>query len=115
VRLIPSGINVSLFRPYLWEIHKVVNIPSALESFITFIITLWVIINLFNKRVLWTSLRNTDVVFCLGFSLSFAFFIGISTFNFGALVRYKIPILPFYFSGLVIIYQSRFSSNKHLS
>lgn len=115
IRLIPSAINVSLFRPYLWEIRKIVNIPSALESFITSLITLWVIVKSLNKGTLWTSLRSIDVIFCLGFSLTFAFFIGISTFNFGALVRYKIPILPFYFSGLVIIYQSAFPPNKHLS
>ena len=37
------------------------------------------------------------------FSLFFAFAVGISTSNFGSLVRYRIPLLPFYVSSLVII------------
>jgi len=34
-----------------------------------------------------------------------AFGVGIATANFGALVRYKIPLVPFYFSALFLIYQ----------
>lgn len=114
IKLVPLGINVTLFRPYLWEIRKLINIPSAGESFITLIITLWVILKCLQKGTLWNSIRNTDVIFCLGYSLVFAFFIGISTFNFGALVRYKIPILPFYFTGLVLMYQSIYSRKKDI-
>jgi hypothetical protein len=32
-----------------------------------------------------------------------AFIIGFTTYNFGALARYKIPLIPFYLSALVII------------
>jgi len=115
IRLIPLGINVTLFRPYLWEIRKIVNIPSVIESFMTLLITIWVIVKSLRNNSLLTSLRNKDVIFCLGFSLTFAFFIGISTFNFGALVRYKIPLLPFFFSSLVIMYNLASSPSKHIS
>ena len=37
------------------------------------------------------------------FSLFLAFAIGISTSNFGSLVRYKIPVMPFYIASLFII------------
>jgi hypothetical protein len=36
--------------------------------------------------------------------LIFAFAVGISSYNFGALSRYKIPCLPFYALGLVLVY-----------
>jgi hypothetical protein len=39
------------------------------------------------------------------FSIFFAFGVGLSTSNFGALVRYKIPAVPFYASVILIIYQ----------
>jgi hypothetical protein len=39
----------------------------------------------------------------LVFSIVFAFAIGISTFNFGSLVRYKIPIYPFFLSMLFVL------------
>ncbi len=115
LKLIPLGINVTLFRPYLWEVRKIVNIPSVFESLVTFIITIWVIIKALREKALWASLKNPDVIFCLGFSLAFAFFVGISTFNFGALARYKIPLLPFFFTALVIIYHSASNHKKHLS
>ncbi len=37
------------------------------------------------------------------FSIFLAFAIGISTSNFGSLVRYKIPAMPFYVASLFII------------
>jgi hypothetical protein len=35
----------------------------------------------------------------------FAFSVGLTTSNFGALVRYKIPAVPFYLSAILILYQ----------
>jgi hypothetical protein len=43
------------------------------------------------------------VVFSLIFSLIFAFAVGASSGNFGALSRYKIPCLPFYGAVLAIL------------
>jgi hypothetical protein len=40
---------------------------------------------------------------CFVFSLIFAISVGISSGNFGTLVRYKIPLMPFYLSGLYIL------------
>ena len=37
------------------------------------------------------------------FSLVFAFAVGLSAYNFGALARFKIPALPFYFIALIIL------------
>ena len=44
------------------------------------------------------------LVFALVFSLGFAFAVGISTWNFGTLVRYKLPLMPIFGSMLVILY-----------
>ena len=43
------------------------------------------------------------VLFCFIFALTFAFAVGISSYNFGTLVRYKIPLMPFYVAGLYIM------------
>ena len=47
--------------------------------------------------------KNHLLVFALIFSLFFAFSVGISTSNFGSLVRYRIPVLPFYVGSLFIL------------
>jgi hypothetical protein len=42
-------------------------------------------------------------MFSFVFSLFFAFSVGVSIANFGALVRLKIPCIPFFLSSLVIM------------
>jgi hypothetical protein len=98
VSKIPAAVNVSLYRPYLWEVQNPLMFLSALESFGIAILTFYV---LFKKRLLFfKALRDPTIVFCLVFSLTFAFAVGVSTFNFGTLTRYKIPLLPFFVLAL---------------
>jgi hypothetical protein len=44
------------------------------------------------------------IMYCFLFSCVFALFVGASTLNFGSLVRYKIPCMPFYLISLFLIY-----------
>lgn len=100
----PQAINVSLFRPYLWEVRNPLMALSALESFLLMGFTVFV---LFRSRGRLMSLfGNPTVIFCLVFGLTFAFAVGVSTFNFGTLARYKIPLLPFYGLALIFLYYS---------
>ena len=110
VKLTPQAINVSLFRPYLWEVRNPLMLLSALESAALLLLTAYVIIK--KRTSLFETINNPNVAFCLFFSLSFAFAVGISTFNFGALSRYKIPLLPFYSLSLIYIYYNRNNDKK---
>lgn len=105
IRLAPQAINVSLFRPYLWEVKNPLMLISALESFLLLIFSGYVVYSVVGKFRL--AFSNPDVIFGLAFALSFAFAVGVSTFNFGTLVRYKIPLLPFYLMALVIMLNYR--------
>ncbi len=100
----PAGINVTLFRPYLWEARKPIVMISALESVFFLIFTIVVIFRNNPIRVVQRILSDETLQFCLIFTLVFAFAVGISTSNFGSLVRYKIPCLPFYTAFLIILY-----------
>lgn len=102
MRLAPEAINVSLFRPYLWEVNNPLMFMSALESMVFLIVTLVVILT--SRLGLLKSLANPDILFCLVFSIIFAFAVGVSTYNFGTLSRYKIPLIPFYVLALIFIY-----------
>ena len=97
------AVNVTLFRPYIWEVNNVVMLISALESLAFLLLTIWAI----KRRGIINSIRligkSPFLGFCLLFSIAFAFAVGISTYNFGSLVRYKIPILPFYGIFLVLL------------
>ncbi|WP_421875611.1 hypothetical protein [Marinoscillum sp.] len=109
IRLMPAAINVSLFRPYLWEVRNPLMLLAALESSLLFILTLF---GVFKKRINFL-LNDPFLVFCLVFALMFAFAVGVSTFNFGTLMRYKIPLISFYAVVLVLGifgHKDRFSS-----
>lgn len=101
VSLAPAAINVSLFRPYLWEVRNPLMLISALESLGILLLTL--IILLRKSRRLISELKNPNIVFCLIFSLTFAFAVGVATYNFGSLSRYKIPLFPFYLTALMVL------------
>jgi hypothetical protein len=97
----PQAINVSLFRPYFWEIRNPLMFFSAIESFFFLGLTLYAIAK--SRSNIFSAMANPVVIFCFVFSLTFAFAVGVSTFNFGTLSRYKIPLLPFYALGLVYL------------
>jgi hypothetical protein len=101
VALAPQAINVSLFRPYLWEVKNPLMLLSALESFLMLMLTLYIILKR-NVKIFF-AIGKPNVLFALLFSIAFAFAVGASTFNFGTLVRYKIPLLPFFLVALILV------------
>jgi len=109
----PSAIWVTLFRPYLWEVKNVVMFFSAFESLILLAFTIFVLTQAILHKKLITLFTNPVVVFCFVFSIIFAFAVGISTYNFGSLVRYKIPMMPFYIMGLFILHSYSKRAKKY--
>ncbi|MDZ7647537.1 MAG: hypothetical protein U5K54_10385 [Cytophagales bacterium] len=103
ITLAPAALNVSLFRPYFWEVKNPLMALSSLEALLTLCFTVYV---LFTVRANIFKYIKAEIIFCLVFVIIFAVGVGVSTFNFGTLSRYKIPLLPFYWSMLAIIYSS---------
>ncbi len=100
----PQAVNVTFFRPYVWEARKVIVFLSAIESLLLLILTVKVLTTIGLKKVIQTIFAESTIQFCLIFSLLFAFSVGISSYNFGSLSRYKIPCIPFFIIALVLIY-----------
>ena len=48
-------------------------------------------------------IQKPILIFSFFFSIAFAFSVGLATSNFGALVRYKIPCIPFFVASLFIV------------
>ncbi len=103
LRKFPLAVWVTLYRPYPWEAYNPVMMLSALESAFMFFLTLLVFVKCGVVNVFRYILSNPFVLFCMVFAISFSFAVGISTYNFGSLVRYKIPMVPFYLSAMFII------------
>src|SRR5258706_1113728 len=96
------AITAALFRPFLWEAGNIVMLVSALENFLLLAFSIYLLIKVRVIYLFRLVLRHHLLVFSLTFSLFFAFCIGLTTSNFGSMVRYKIPAMPFYVASLII-------------
>lgn len=103
IKLSPAAINATLFRPYVWESRNFSTLLSSLESLAIMLFTLYVIIRVGIIRFILTLIKRPIVLYCFFYSVVFALFVGASTLNFGTLVRYKIPAMPFYVISLFLI------------
>ena len=113
IRLAPAAINVSLFRPYLWEVRNPLMLLAALESLTFLVLTLIILYRMIRFRI--KLLSSPAAWFALVFSLTFAFAVGISTYNFGTLFRYKVPLMPFYAILIVLAWRYNQGSQQATS
>ncbi|HOG18999.1 MAG TPA: hypothetical protein PKW37_00960 [Salinivirgaceae bacterium] len=101
--VMPAAAIAGLFRPFLWDSRSLVMILSALENTILLVLFLYVLFKVGARKTLKIIQENKFLIFCFIFALFMAIGVGLSTSNFGALVRFKIPITPFLFLGTVSI------------
>ena len=105
LKKVPAAINVTFFRPYLWEAHSILMGFSAIENLIILLLTIYII---FIKVKLGTFLsiirKDQLVILSFVFALTLGFAVGFTTYNFGALARYKIPALLFYNIGMSLVF-----------
>ena len=97
------AVNVTLFRPYLWEASSAIIFVSALESFGILLFTLSVFFRNGLLKPFSMIGKKPVILFAIIFALVFAYAVGFSAYNFGALVRYKIPCLPFFIGAMLML------------
>lgn len=101
----PLAIFTALFRPLIWEIGSPTMVFSVIENSILVIITFIILIRTSPIKLFRILLKEPFLLYCFVFSVLFAFGVGIAGTNFGALVRYKTPLVPFFFSMIYMIYK----------
>ena len=102
LKAIPLGINVAFFRPYLWETHSFFQLIAALQSLYFLYYSIRTLVRC--KLTIFVLLATDPLMlFSLSFSLLYGFVAGFTSYNFGALDRYKIPALPFFMITLVLV------------
>jgi hypothetical protein len=112
MKAIPMGLNISMFRPYPWEYAKPFILFASAESMLFLYFTVYLFFKGGLGKTMKIIFKNPIMQFCLLFSLLFAFMVGISSSNFGSLVRYKIPFMPFYLLFLCLLYKEKFGFKK---
>lgn len=101
--LAPIGLVTALFRPFLFEARNAVQLVNALEA--------TALLLLFVRIVRRTSLRSLAkyitsspaLLFCTVFTLALAVGTGLATTNMGTLSRYRAPMMPFFFTVLLVL------------
>ena len=105
IKLAPAALTATLFRPYLWESNKFSTLLSSLESLLMLLFTFYIIFKAGFINFFRYIFKDPLIMYCFLFSCVFALLIGATTLNFGTLVRYKIPCLPFYLISLFLVYE----------
>jgi hypothetical protein len=98
----PRALVVTLFRPYPWEVHNVFMILSSLEGILFLGLVIWVLA--LARWRLWRELyRSTFLFGAFLYCIIFAVAVGMNSYNFGALVRYKLPMLGLFLLMLAFL------------
>jgi len=99
----PIAIFSGIFRPGIWDVRNPVMLISALENSYLLILTLFLMLKLKIFGFFSLIRKNPMLLFCMLFSLFFAFSVGLTVANFGSLVRLRIPELPFFVAGIFML------------
>ena len=99
----PLAIFTAIFRPLPWEIGSPTMVVSAIENTVLLLFVFYSLVRIGPFKFFKLTLNDPFLVYCLVFSLFFAFGAGIAGTNFGALVRYKIILMPFFFTMVYLV------------
>lgn len=103
LKVFPAAVNVTFFRPYLWEVNGVAMLAQAIESFLFLAFALFTFLKVGPVKFYQYISNDSFLLMCVVFAVFFGFAVGFSSYNFGALSRYKIPAVPFFIAALFII------------
>jgi hypothetical protein len=104
-RKFPIATFAGLFFPQFWHVKNLVMLLAAIENTIILMLTIFLLVKVGPVNVYNQIRKEPLLTFSIIFSVFFAFSVGLTTSNFGALVRYKIPAVPFYLSTILILYE----------
>ena len=110
VTMAPVAIFTAIYRPLPWEIGSPMMVISVFENSILLIMTIFILFRVNPYRIIIIILSEPILLYSFVFSILFAFGVGIAGTNFGALVRYKVPLIPFYFPMIFLIYKINIDS-----
>ena len=95
----PLAFINGFFRPTIFEINSIIYLPAVFESTL---LILGVVFFLFKRNTDLNGNQKMIVYFSLFFSVFLAILIGLATPVLGAIVRYRVPYLPFLYSAIFI-------------
>jgi hypothetical protein len=113
ISLFPIGVVSTFFRPFPWDIRSPLMILSGFEAFAFLALTYMCFRRVGIGKTFQIIFSDPVIAFCFVFAILFGGVIGATTTNFGALVRYKLPCIPFYALAFILVMDKsgKFSPN----
>jgi hypothetical protein len=108
----PVAVFAGLYRPMIFEASNIVMILSGIENTILLLMTVIMFIKLNPIGFILRLGSRPLYIMSLVYSILFSFAVGLTSANFGALVRYKIQILPFFVSMLALMWVDKGIKNE---
>ena len=104
VLMVLGGVTATFYRPFIWEVNSPIVLLSVFESSIFLFLTLFFMYKKGFLKFFKLSFSEPRIMMCFVFAFVFAVAVGVSSANFGALSRYKIPCMPFYLVMVILLY-----------
>ncbi|MGV3631033.1 MAG: hypothetical protein ACO1O6_07495 [Bacteroidota bacterium] len=99
----PQAVNVTLFRPYPWEANSLLFFLNSLESFFIFMYFIYLVVKARTLNIFKFFVHDAFMMGAITFCIFYSFVIGVTTYNFGALSRFKIPMVPVFLFCLIYV------------
>lgn len=110
----PKAVVASWFRPWIWEVRSPATLLSTIESMIILYLFIYIFIKGYIFKTIAMIVKDPILFSSIVYAFIFSGLVGLSTSNFGTLVRYKLPAMPFLGITLLIIYTTLREKNKPL-
>jgi hypothetical protein len=104
LKIAPNALIAGLFRPFIWEARSVFIAVSGIENAFLLFSIIFLLIKLKFVRFFKYLFSEPVLMFSFVFTVFFVFGVGLSSTNFGALVRYRIPAIPFFVATVFIMF-----------
>ncbi|MBR2196185.1 MAG: hypothetical protein IJ911_11280 [Salinivirgaceae bacterium] len=101
----PAAIVAGVFRPFVWESRNVLMFISGLETLGLMLLIIFLLFKFGLRRIFSVVMRNPFLISASVFVVTYAFFVGLTTANFGALVRYRMPVIVFLALILAVVWR----------
>lgn len=104
IKYFPKAVSTALFRPFFWEVNSLFLLLTVVESAFLLVLLLLAIVTL-KMSGLKKALKKPNVLWVIFFVLLLSYVVGLSSYSFGAMSRYRIPILPFYLFFVTMLFR----------
>jgi hypothetical protein len=105
------SLGTTFFRPFLWECRSPIMFFNALESFAVLLLVLYLLIKTRVTGFFTFAFSNPLLLFSFVYFILLGALVGFVSFNFGTLVRYKMPLIPFLYTYLILLFEKQ--QHKH--